>query len=455
MSSFVVISPSSSENALHEEVLPAYLSSHPPPTPQPQLVTHSYSLTHKDGRAWLKLRIQSKAASSDQLPIVIGDQTVHGTVDFEPKDGASPKAIVVTLVGELISETNMRFSFVEDFQQLWPEAQDNAPSAAPIGKHSTSRVLPFALRLPQTVDALAEDNSTKSFKLPAPDFARFRRYTVVYTLRVKVKYSSIFSTNHVSTCVNYMPVIQPSSPSVLRQDAYALQAPLPPPDVDPEGWHSLPSVTFEGKLFGDRMIAIHYTLSLAAPLTYVRGSVIPLHLLVECSDTHGLDLASGPSTPLVRFRRISHINYDAGGANMPATQAKLSDLKPMPMTAFQDLVDWLNTATWWSTPCEKSGVRMLQGEIHIRKNLRPSAHLGLYKLSYDVALFDPVIPGFVLTIGQKNKALQSVEVEVATVYPSGPRPIAYSPPSYEEENANQPVETRNTRFNHFSKNMFL
>ena len=116
-------------------------------------------------------------------------------------------------------------------------------------------------------------------------------------------------------------------------------------------------------------------------LSYTHGSVVPLHIVIECSDMHGLELASAPSAPLVRFRRISHINYDAGGSNISGHHAKLSDLKPMSMTAFHDLIDWLNTATWWSTPCEKSEARTLQGEIHIRKNVRPSTLLGLYKLS--------------------------------------------------------------------------
>ncbi len=108
---------------------------------------------------------------------------------------------------------------------------------------------------------------------------------------------------------------------------------------------------------------------------------MPLHLLVECTDTHGLDLASAPSAPVVRLRRTSHINYDAGGANTPGMRGKLSDLKPMPMAAFQDLVDWLNTATWWSSPSDAPNSRALQGEIHLRGGMRPSALLGLYKLS--------------------------------------------------------------------------
>ena len=69
---------------------------------------------------------------------------------------------------------------------------------------------------------------------------------------------------------------------------------------------------------------------------------------------------------------------------------------------------------------------------------------------YDVAMFEPSIPGFVLSNAQKDKdkVLQSVEVEVATAYAPGPRPIAYSPPNYDDESlAKETGETRFLQFN--------
>ena len=58
--------------------------------------------------------------------------------------------------------------------------------------------------------------------------------------------------------MNYIPIVQPPPPSILRQNAYMQNAPVPPPEVDPEGWHTLQPITFEGKLFGDRTITIQY-----------------------------------------------------------------------------------------------------------------------------------------------------------------------------------------------------
>lgn len=108
--------------------------------------------------------------------------------------------------------------------------------------------------------------------------------------------------------------------------------------------------------------------------------MVPLHLLVECSDADGLDLVSAPTAPVVRFKITSRANYDAGGINDPGTRKKLLELKTPRMSEFRGVVDWLNTATWWSTPSDKANVRTLQGEIHLRPSLRPSALLGRYKV---------------------------------------------------------------------------
>lgn len=50
---------------------------------------------------------------------------------------------------------------------------------------------------------------------------------------------------------------------------------------------------------------------------------------------------------------------------------------------------------------------------------------------------------------KKDEPWHVVEVEIATVHAPGPRPIAYSPPSYEEEEKEQAQETRGTQFNAF------
>ena len=116
-------------------------------------------------------------------------------------------------------------------------------------------------------------------------------------------------------------------------------------------------------------------------------------MTVRSSDTHALDLLSSPAAPLVRLRRISGNNYDAGGyqSTDAATgkEHKLADLKPLPMFKFQDLVGYVNSATWWSTPSssDDSETRTLQGEIHLPPNLRSNVHLGLFRYFVGVLSF--------------------------------------------------------------------
>lgn len=69
-------------------------------------------------------------------------------------------------------------------------------------------------------------------------------------------------------------------------------------------------------------------------------------------------------------------------------------------------------------------------------------------LQYDVALFEPNVPGFA-PHAKKNEPLQTVEVEIATIHAPGPRPIVHSPPTYEEETKG-PKEARGTSFNQFT-----
>ncbi|KAI0339780.1 hypothetical protein BDW22DRAFT_1347286 [Trametopsis cervina] len=424
------------------EELPTYS----PPSPitartiPRQLVTRTYSLDKHD-HAWLTLHVKSVAPSSPQLPRVIEGEPVEGSVEMDAKDGV--KSVSVAIIGELISDQNIRFSFVDVSQELWSSAAGDGSSEQ--GKLSGRQSWPYSLLLPSTVEAEADDKTQKPFRLPPTDFARYWRYSIVYTLVVTVKNSSFFTPDYT-----YVPVFRPPEPSPLRQMAYEAGSPLPGPDVDPEGWHSLAPVTFEGKVFGARAVAVTYVLSLAKPLSYTRGSVIPLHLVVECQDDQTLDLLSSPTAPKVRLQRVSQIRYDAGGSNKSGSQKKLSDLKPMAAMAFQDMVGWLNKATWWTTPCDESHKRTLQGEIHLKGSLNSSAHFGLYKRSYEVVLSEPSITGFVPNESKKDKAYHVVEVEIATAYPRGPRPIAYSPPTYDEEHSDDHVETRGTRFNQFT-----
>lgn len=52
----------------------------------------------------------------------------------------------------------------------------------------------------------------------------------------------------------YVPNITPTPSSILRQLAYSQRLELPGPEVDPEGWRTLPSATVAGRLSGEQSV---------------------------------------------------------------------------------------------------------------------------------------------------------------------------------------------------------
>jgi hypothetical protein len=54
----------------------------------------------------------------------------------------------------------------------------------------------------------------------------------------------------------YVALAKPGPPSLLRQLAYQENSPLAGPDVDPEGWKTLETVTIQGKIFDTRVVTV-------------------------------------------------------------------------------------------------------------------------------------------------------------------------------------------------------
>jgi hypothetical protein len=111
-------------------------------------------------------------------------------------------------------------------------------------------------------------------------------------------------------------------------------------------------------------------LSLAKPLSYTRGSIIPLSLSIQCTDEQILDLLSAPDAAAVRL--LCNIHYtsrkkDKQGANQPPTAVH----GPADASYYAEF-RIAQQAVWW-VPKEQpeTGVRHLRGEIHIDPGLKP------------------------------------------------------------------------------------
>ncbi|KAJ7572118.1 hypothetical protein C8J56DRAFT_993484, partial [Mycena floridula] len=78
----------------------------------------------------------------------------------------------------------------------------------------------------------------------------------------------------------------------LRPDSQYHKTLVPEPSWDAEGWHSQ-VMAIRGQIFKTRIVNIDFALSLPKPLSYTRGTSIPVHSLIKSDDLHAGDLLSG------------------------------------------------------------------------------------------------------------------------------------------------------------------
>jgi hypothetical protein len=225
--------------------------------------------------------------------------------------------------------------------------------------------------------------------------------------------------------------------------AYQNDSPLIPPEGDPEGWKTLPPAVLHGKIFAARYIDVQCTLSLATPLSYTRGTVIPLFLTLSSADAQGLHLLASHKT--INVWLGCRVRY-----HMCPSHARKSIQTGL---EWKEVTEFLESAVWW--PADDSaedyrGKRM-NGEIRLSKNLMPSTsiahltvkvnksfiirflHMILIFLKYFVALMPFEAPAFEPS-DAKDGSLISEVVEVTTSLGPGPEPKAYAPPGYDYGN---------------------
>jgi hypothetical protein len=157
---------------------------------------------------------------------------------------------------------------------------------------------------------------------------------------------------------------------------------------DPDGWETLDPVKISGEAFGQRQVEAEYTvsathilksfhglnvvqLSLAKPLSYTRGSIIPLSLSIQCADEQVLDLLSASSSPNVKL--LCNLHYTSRvkgkqGADRPPTAVH----GPIDASYYAEFRA-TQGAVWWKPGSQPSSgsARHLRGEIHIAPGLKP------------------------------------------------------------------------------------
>ncbi|KAL0579583.1 hypothetical protein V5O48_002421 [Marasmius crinis-equi] len=422
--------------------LPAYTRRESPP---PRLLNEhitqlSHNPTDKNSKPWITLTLMSNARDAKSPPIYVEGDRIAGFVNMDAgENGDGIHTVKVIVRGELTTGRNAEdgITFLDSSQILWCKDNGGSRQARLSGPHEWS----FSFSLPKTVNISASPGNTEGrlqFPLPPTVVERHTRAkansdTIVGkgpSFLVPVQASQAFPLRSLSTIFVYIPATRPSPSSPLRQLSYQEQSPLFGPESDPEGWLTLPPVKIQGTLFSARQTEVICHLSLANPLCYTRGSVIPLSLLFTSKDTQALDLFTKREAIDIRLRRHVSFRHEVIRAELN-WRPSIVNLKHKPHEDSATAVWWLSsegsreTEDGWMS-------RRMNGEITLPKSLKPSCEIAHFRISYTVALIPFDTPGFQLSSHSVNvndlAPLLERRVEIATMFPRGPRPVSFAPP---------------------------
>ncbi|KAF5331925.1 hypothetical protein D9611_008930 [Ephemerocybe angulata] len=276
---------------------------------------------------------------------------------------------------------------------------------------------------------------------------------IQYELVLSISHGRFASESRIETPLVYTPKTLAPPMSLPRQIAYRRREPPPGPGVDREGWHQLPPTAIRGMYLQQHDLTIVYTLYLANPLSYARGTLIPCCLTIRCDDINALNIFADPRSPRVRLSRatrflLNHHKEDglrtefAASPTQPMgnvtpllpiklantasqlTQRKSSrrtsqdawvEVDPFPASFSEQVpstasspVEMLGSsdeddeqevgsgAVWWVPQgvTQEPRTRRLMGEIHLPKALQPTCTFPLFNILYRVDLLAPTSHAF-------------------------------------------------------------
>ncbi|KAI0696900.1 hypothetical protein BC835DRAFT_1271093 [Cytidiella melzeri] len=374
-----------------------------------ELLEQVYTLQDSKSRPFVWMHVKSRAKEKKTWPLFCERDTIRGTVevDFDKTDA---KAVSIALTGGVTAIGQEELIFLTSTKELW---NAKVSGKAPNGKMSW----PFTIPIPPEVDvADRPKGKPEPYKLPPTFSERASPAYIDYKLTVTVKRGALRVNQILSTSIYYTPLSRAEPPSPLRQAAYLEGTNLVGPDGDPEGWHTCSQVRVTGTLFKTREVHIDCTISLAKPLSYAAGSPVPIFVSFSSDDQQALDLLCTPTAVkvvLVRERLIGAVATRQAAGNSSNVVREV-----------------MGTAGFWPSPEGSSEPlkRRLQGELEIKKTLRPTFTFPTFALRYDVCMYPSQAPGFVGT--NPTTPLLTERVTIGALNAPGITPKSYAPPGY-------------------------
>ncbi|CAA7263788.1 unnamed protein product [Cyclocybe aegerita] len=216
--------------------------------------------------------------------------------------------------------------------------------------------------------------------------------------------------------MTYSSSVAPPYMSFMRRQAYKEGALLSGPTRDPSGWTKFPTAVMLGTYGSEaekdqKRMRVDSTLYIANPLVYTRGTVIPCYLALSSQDISMLDVFASPKAPYVRLvrrlryfkisdpgeaQRIESFGPDFGAAATMINSVDMGADRSQKLIRYEGKVGYMdlvemecNTAVWWKPPKDmqqEEGVRWLEGEIHLPKDLAPNCDLEIFHLNVSSSL---------------------------------------------------------------------
>ncbi|KAG2075333.1 hypothetical protein BDR04DRAFT_1150147 [Suillus decipiens] len=396
------------------------------------------SLEDSKGHKWLFLSVTSRAPTSESWPVFCAGDLILGNVTLEVLKSESSKAIVVTVTASttLIGQEEQKFLVIE--KDLWTPAMALPDGSVVPRLEKGHYSWPFEIALPNETEVL-DRKEKKSFPLPPSFTERASPAYINYKITITIKRNALRVNQTLTTDFVYIPITKPELPSPMFQKACQENIPFIGPEGDSEGWYILPPVTVTGTLFGAKRGNVDFNLALAKPLSYARGSAMPLWLTFTGTDEQALDLLANDQAIHIFLMRSLATGSDA--TNDQAGKRTGSFVNIMARAVF-----------WPARDGSTIGKRVLQGEVSLKKTLKQSVIFPRFSVRYHLEVHPFEAVGFVHE-PHVSGPLLTQPVNVTSFNATGIVMRPFAPPKYAEEieNFNNNVgvlENGNQRFYH-------
>ncbi|KAF9475101.1 hypothetical protein BDN70DRAFT_996645 [Pholiota conissans] len=392
----------------------------------------------KRGKAFAILTITTEGTyHSKHMPTFVEGQPIKGRVQLILDKPDPIQSVVLTVLGQFITGANQgeQLSFIDITHVIWTQADgepkhasasdddSSPPSNSPkfTGKLQGEYTWPFSIDLPkEVVLTVGHRNEHQVFHPPQTFSERHTRATISYEICLKLMRNKLRADHRIPAQFGYIPITLPPPLPPLRRLAYEQGTPLIGPTSDPDGWHASETIRMRGSIFNTRSLHMECQLFLAKPLSYTRGSVIPMCLRLASDDRQAVDLVSSIKSIVVRLRRRIKYHHNSE--------------KTLESLAWRDAIDHSQLAVWWPSAEGSEDtyghIRFVSGELHLRPDIKPTSAMGPFRIEYSVVLFPFDAVGIELA---ETDPLIEVPVDIVTAFARGPRPRMLAPPGYESD----------------------